>query len=943
MASYSGQITLVKVSESSGGGGGIGLSKVTIWYAASSNGEIPPSGQGGSSLIIQTESETLAFNQVSAVFKIDAQYNLYATKTGTEDPIILQTDVNEILGTTGWIDTIPQVKMGEYLWIKTIYLYTDGSSSVSYSVSKNGEASYTWIKYADDQYGLNMSDDATDKKYLGIAYNKTSAVESNNPKDYTWSQIQGEPGAPAQNYYLDVGQEEILMNASRDGNLIYSPEKLKIWLKKDKENLNISKDNLKAYYFAETWEEIPENYIKSSEGTEFLSLEGFEIFFPGIESTIKLDYEYKESDVTFNIRKIIPVRYAIKQDLATLGLNAFDITAAIQNTKLKFSAEGLLVQNGGFEIQNNSGEQVLCADEGGNLSIKGTINATSGSFTGEIHAESGEFSGRIEANSGSIGGFIIESGLLKSIDENNSLQLDGENGKIIANNIELGVGAKISDYINLGENVQLLNPRENNNNAFLIVKNNDAPVIEFYDTGYMSIGEENKGIIINGQNGSIYTSGFSNGGNGWSISPDKAIFNNITAMGSLKASVFEYGKIQAIGGMIIVRPSSRIIGIIGENEIQLETINGFEENDICLINPEVDENGIDKIFVTVTEVNYNDKTLIISKEESVILEDLIGLPIVNYGHEGSVGIGINASTNDDTLAPESISVFEFDGGKNLSTKIILGKIPDQKEIYKSISNSYGLYAENVLLKGSLITMQENGAFCGINTIYPNPDEGPKSSRLTSVLEGPDGFIASDILLWAGAELKGDISEKDAIEKARFFVDRNGYMYAGGGYFEGSIISNAIIQAAEIKTAIITGSGEAPALIIRDAIKGISFKNEEKSIFELNSTELKAEVESIKFNGNVTIGEEYSFSVSKLGVENGIGISNNLIESATSTSKINLDDNRIKLLIGEQSILSIDANEMDVQKDLRIENNLLLNEKMRYEKVENGYDLYIVSE
>jgi hypothetical protein len=30
------------------------------------------------------------------------------------------------LGTEGWFETIPNVPIGEYLWIKTIYEYSDG-------------------------------------------------------------------------------------------------------------------------------------------------------------------------------------------------------------------------------------------------------------------------------------------------------------------------------------------------------------------------------------------------------------------------------------------------------------------------------------------------------------------------------------------------------------------------------------------------------------------------------------------------------------------------------------------------------------------------------------------------------------------------------------------------------------------------------------------------
>lgn len=61
-----------------------------------------------------------------------------------------------------------------------------------------GPALYTWIKYADSAAGAGLSDDPTGKAYIGFAYNKTTAVESENPADYTWSLNQGGQGVPGQ-------------------------------------------------------------------------------------------------------------------------------------------------------------------------------------------------------------------------------------------------------------------------------------------------------------------------------------------------------------------------------------------------------------------------------------------------------------------------------------------------------------------------------------------------------------------------------------------------------------------------------------------------------------------------------------------------------------------------------------------------------------------------
>lgn len=79
---------------------------------------------------------------------------------------------------------------------------------------KDGVTYYTWIKYADDANGNGMSDTPVAggvlKKYIGFAYNKTTATESSTPSDYTWALfkgtdgeqgVPGEPGKDGTTYY----------------------------------------------------------------------------------------------------------------------------------------------------------------------------------------------------------------------------------------------------------------------------------------------------------------------------------------------------------------------------------------------------------------------------------------------------------------------------------------------------------------------------------------------------------------------------------------------------------------------------------------------------------------------------------------------------------------------------------------------------------------------
>ena len=69
-----------------------------------------------------------------------------------------------------------------------------GSDGVQGPKGDDGVTTYTWIKYADTSAGAGMSDSPTGKTYIGIAPNKTSAIESTTAGDYTWSLIQGPKG-----------------------------------------------------------------------------------------------------------------------------------------------------------------------------------------------------------------------------------------------------------------------------------------------------------------------------------------------------------------------------------------------------------------------------------------------------------------------------------------------------------------------------------------------------------------------------------------------------------------------------------------------------------------------------------------------------------------------------------------------------------------------------
>lgn len=72
----------------------------------------------------------------------------------------------------------------------------EGPQGVPGDPGADGITLYTWIRYAEDANGTGISNNPDGKSYIGLAYNKTTASESNNPSDYTWSKITGRDGVP---------------------------------------------------------------------------------------------------------------------------------------------------------------------------------------------------------------------------------------------------------------------------------------------------------------------------------------------------------------------------------------------------------------------------------------------------------------------------------------------------------------------------------------------------------------------------------------------------------------------------------------------------------------------------------------------------------------------------------------------------------------------------
>lgn len=971
---------------------GTSLIKSETYYAISTNGVVPPVDANSFS----TSEDGLLYFTENDVISLVISNNFLTSLDENGSILPLNTESGYITGAGAeWTKDIPKVPQGFYLWTKIIYFYSDGTSTVQFLSSYQGKDGQEGA--AADQYYLEINQSEI-IKFKKSDSNFSSITTAISPQELTISVAKRDSaGEGAISYQiLDINNLSISIYDIQSGNL-YEINQETLWpvlstyppIKFDDEG---REEETEYWQFK----------LNLANMLEFTSVEAFRVFANN-DCILQLKYKLQEFDELNQITKThiltewIDVRYNISADMATLDLQAAGIVAAMQDSKMIFNANGLTLENGALQIVRTKDEIVtplLYADELGNLTIRGIIYAEGGKFSGELEAAtgtfsgtltaaSGNFNGEINANSGTIGGFIISENQLVSQmqDENGShnIVLNGNEGTMEVNNIIIGTGAQIRDYIKIGDiteqdgsNYLIKLKRANiSSDSFLTVTKQQEEILAIKADGQIIVGNNQNSIIINGSKGYIQSQNYEDG-MGWYIANDRSIFNDVTIRGSIRASVLEYGETQAIGGALLVRPSTRIIRAEGQNsngirtKLYLEEIKGFNIGDYCRIDSQL-EGIIGFEYYEIVEIDHNNKSIIIKGDAKFSA----GQALVNFGsisenHQDNVGITINGSIDDSFGPPQSISVFDFDPnrqGTKIVPKIILGKLPNN-EIYGYAAGTYGLYAENVLLKGSLVTQtkttEKGYTYSGISTLYADSNS-PNSDKYSSWFgEGNTG----EILLWAGA--KG--TSKEEIEDSKFFVDRQGNLFAGSGYFKGTIITDATITASAIETAIIRGSGDTPALTIEDASKGIHFTTinedgERVVVFEVTKNSVTANVPNFSFNSNFNIKDNGALVLPKLYISKATNTLNDQAiifddhsisytpifeENSLSGNVSNYIDfkNGLSFFAENNKMFEINSNEASFVGALRINKTIYYGDRMEYRPAYDmegnliGYDLYV---
>ena len=610
--------------------------------------------------------------------------------------------------------------------------------------------------------------------------------------------------------------------------------------------------------------------------------------------------------------------------------------------------------------------------EGANGSFSGELKGATGIFSGELQGATGVFTGGITAQSGTIGGFEILNDKLSSIkkgnDEKPYIILDGTNGKITAENIELGNGAEVRDQISFkgtdGTVAYLQNPTLYDGVVL------SAKDIKLRTSGVLEFGDIK--IFGDKTNPTIKSSL-------WTIDKDKAVFNNVIAQGgTIENVVFKNSTVQGAGGIMFFKPSYSGTSVSSTNT---ETTFIVEETGLT-VGDHVIVNGQEGDVITVEQTKVTISGVKFEKDKTVSIIKLYNNSLVDgkINLTDNLLIGVNslrAEQLQDGTVGKNEDCHLFRGGLTVTLPTVVTKTTGTGETqtiveYPNKPNlfigdlypitgkpGYGLYGDNVYLNGTLTTKvksDKSPTYAGVNTI----DGYDVDENLFK-----DKDASQKIVFWAGS-----IGEdKQSVQKAPFQVTDKGNLYAKAGTFTDSIFSNSRIEGSEIRGADIyiarihgwipeDGGNKSGELSVYNTSNGIVFREE-----PTNPGEIGTELFSIGENGLKTSEKNF------ITVGQSIVFSGDNFEINRISSKISLSENKLSYfslgpkgdIIGDTSIkfskndfaiditnsnkFLVEVNKITSKEIFSAQKNILFGNSLEYRKViegktEVGYDLYI---
>ena len=789
-----------------------------------------------------------------------------------------------------WQSSIPTTPQGSYLWTRTVVVYSDNSTTKTYSktyLGKDANAYNIQTNQEEVFAFITSSGRETSPGALQIKLYKLPITTNSSPIDFS------------QNYsfgYIDkTGVYHSLITQEFSDYFLFG-------------NLGGSTNNIFTYDL------LALSQLKNADNSW------------KIPTDVVFKFAYLENGEEVAI-KPIPFRLGTTEDMAQFNLTATNINAAVRDSYMQFDEKGISLYvsgaetNAGLKIYRKDSDgtttKVFWADEAGNLNLKGHVEAESGSFTGTIHATDASF------DKGEIGGFTIEADSL--ISKDGGIVLNGSEGTIRADSIELGIGATIKSYISLG-NATLYNPNAEGSDGKVLESGN----IKIMQDGTAFFG----GISVNGSESKLF-------GENWYITPDKAEFSNISIKGSIETAVFNASSVQSVGGAMMFMQSYKVESISGNIvTIDKDLKGGLDEGTLVWL---VEGNNYSTYSVVSTD--GANVTLNIPSDTNV---NAIAMIVIGKESNNPLVFGVNSGNTkvaDDYVRERGLTISTYGNNKSLPN-LFLGDLSVLNSSLRTDYTGYGLYSDNVYLNGSLTTKlaentQENlkASYAGINTL----------SEVEAKVFSDD---TSRVVFWAGASS----TSASSIQGAPFQVTEEGSIYATRANLTNSLLVGGEIRGADIYTARIHGTGDqnAPALSLYDTNNGISFRTgynteDEAEVFSIHTGGLRASQNNfISINGEevVFIGDK----IKTKGVANYLSlttISNIPVlyheHSANQSCGFYFDNGKTvyKMMSSDQENIKTIWSSSDMKLLGAI--SFAQNENdtnFQYRPTEGGYDLYV---
>ena len=131
-------------------GSSVTITSTSVTYQVSTSGTVTPTGSWVTSVPTVPAGQYLWTKTVVTYSDGKSTTSYSVSRSGTNGSngssvTVTATSVTYQVGDSGttaptgsWVTTIPTVAAGKYLWTKTVVTYSDGKSTTSYSVSRNG-------------------------------------------------------------------------------------------------------------------------------------------------------------------------------------------------------------------------------------------------------------------------------------------------------------------------------------------------------------------------------------------------------------------------------------------------------------------------------------------------------------------------------------------------------------------------------------------------------------------------------------------------------------------------------------------------------------------------------------------------------------------------------------------------------------------------------------